>query len=114
MSGEVFGGKMYVFEEIREQIEQIIEQVSTKPNLVDILSDDFSYYNYVEDKETFITTCEAALYFLEMGQSITNRINMFLSGDDGEESFQKRLHEDLEKLSLKWSNYTDGMQDENK
>ena len=53
--------------------------------------------DYIEDKELFILTCEEAIKTLKIAFVFAHRIDWFLSGDDGEDSFYKRLREDLEK-----------------
>ena len=53
--------------------------------------------DYVEDKELFILTCKEAIKSLKIAFVFAHRIDWFLSGDDGEYSFYKRLIEDLEK-----------------
>ena len=53
--------------------------------------------DYVEDKELFILTCKEAIKSLKIAFVFAHRIDWFLSGDDGEDSFYKRLREDLEK-----------------
>lgn len=53
--------------------------------------------DYIEDKELFILTCKEAIKSLKIAFVFAHRIDWFLSGDDGEDSFYKRLREDLEK-----------------
>ena len=53
--------------------------------------------DYVEDKELFILTCKEAIKSLKIAFVFAHRIDWFLSGDDGEDSFYKYLREDLEK-----------------
>ena len=42
---------------------------------------------------------DTAIHFLRVAYVYAQRIDWLLSGDDGEESFHKRLKEDLEKLN---------------
>jgi hypothetical protein len=43
---------------------------------------------------------EEAVKVLKIAQVYAQRVDWFLSGDDGEESFLRRLDEDLENLNL--------------
>jgi hypothetical protein len=43
---------------------------------------------------------EEAVKVLKIAQVYAHRVDWFLCGDDGEESFLRRLDEDLEKLNL--------------
>lgn len=52
---------------------------------------------YGYSKET-IKEFKKAVKYLKKAQIYAQRIDWLLSGDDGEETFHKRLKEDLEKL----------------
>jgi hypothetical protein len=56
------------------------------------VSKDFPYSRETQDK--FLVAC----YHLTKARIYLNRIDWFLSGDDGEETFHQRLKEDLAKL----------------
>jgi len=114
MSGGFFEYKQYALEDIKEQIEQIIEQVNTKPDLVDMVAGEFTLYNYVEDKESFNLGCKTAMFYLDMAQVLVQRLDWFLSGDDSEESFHKRMSEEVQEVLETHNTFIQEMQDENK
>mgnify|MGYP001164617681 CR=1 FL=1 len=57
------------------------------------------YHKYSEDAVKEILT---GLSHLEFAATYLHRIDWLLSGDDGEETFLKRLEEDLDNLWEKW------------
>ena len=114
MSGGFFEYKQYALEDIKEKLEEVLNQVNTKPNLVDMLSGDFNLYNYVEDKEAFNLVCKTAMFYLDMAQIITQRLDWFLSGDDSEQSFHKRISEDVQEALETHNTFIQEIQDENK
>lgn len=98
MSGGHFEYNQYVLEDIKDRINQTQEEVNNKPSLSDMLSDDFSMYNYVEDKEGFNLVCNTAKFYLDMAQTLVQRLDWYISGDDSEESFKQRMLEDIDKV----------------
>ncbi|NBK99780.1 MAG: hypothetical protein EOM50_17570 [Erysipelotrichia bacterium] len=81
MSGGMFEYDQYRINDMIDKIEKEMQNPS----------------DYVEDKELFILTCKEAIKSLKIAFVFAHRIDWFLSGDDGEDSFYKRLREDLEK-----------------
>ena len=81
MSGGMFEYDQYRINDMIDKIEKEMQNPS----------------DYVEDKELFIITCKEAIKSLKIAFVFAHRIDWFLSGDDGEDSFYKRLREDLEK-----------------
>lgn len=81
MSGGMFEYDQYRINDMIDKIEKEMQNPS----------------DYVEDKELFIITCKEAIKSLKIAFIFAHRIDWFLSGDDGEDSFYKRLREDLEK-----------------
>jgi hypothetical protein len=77
MSGGFFNYHQY-------QIEEIADQIDTLAN-----GRDFEYNDYTRAK--FLE----AVTWLKRASVFVNRIDWLLSGDDGEETFHKRLAEDL-------------------
>jgi hypothetical protein len=57
--------------------------------------EDLNHYAYSDD---VIEEFKKGLGVLRKAQVYAQRIDWLISGDDGEESFHKRLKEDLEKL----------------
>ena len=96
MSGEYFECKEHIIGDIIDRIEQTQGEVNTKPS--ELSGDDFSYYNYVEDKEGFNLICNTAKFYLDMAYTLSHRISYFMSGDDGEESFHQRTVEEIDKV----------------
>lgn len=68
-----------------EEAEYLRKHHSTLPN-----QDEFSKETLAEFKK--------AVHILKQAEIYAQRIDWLLSGDDGEESFHKRLKEELEKL----------------
>lgn len=80
MSGGSFDYIQYRFD---EQIEEMIRRVNNV---------DYSYSDVVKEK-----IFEAIKYF-KMARIYLHRVDWFVSCDDGEETFLKRLEEDIKKL----------------
>lgn len=92
MSG---GGIGYFQYKIEETIETIQETIDTngKPD-----KDRWDYPIYSQYEEDTIDKLKDAIKILELAKVYTTRIDYLIAGDDGEESFHKRLKEELEAL----------------
>ena len=109
MSGGAFNYKQYNISMIADEIEQTIER-SGRPKTKEELKDeswgrDGSWYEkYPEDLNHYkypdevIEKFKEGVDILRKAHVYAQRIDWLISGDDGEESFHKRLKEDLEKL----------------
>jgi hypothetical protein len=87
MSGGHFSYKQSAIHSIAEEIKEVLEN---KDN----------YYGLdEEDKEIFTS----GILFLEIAYIYAQRIDWYLSGDDGKEQFIKRLNEELDN----WENEND-------
>jgi hypothetical protein len=108
MSGGAFDYKQYNISMIADEIEQIIERSGrpkTKEELKDeywrgedwykIYPEDLNYYKYPDD---VIEEFKKGVDILKKAHIYAQRIDWLISGDDGNESFLKRLKEELEKL----------------
>ena len=84
MSGGMFEYDQYRINDMIDKIEKEMQNPS----------------DYVEDKELFILTCKEAIKSLKIAFIFAHRLDWFLSGDDGEDSFYQRLKEDLEKETI--------------
>lgn len=84
MSGGHFDYIQHRITDIIESVEEIIKNNKTN-----------EYYNY---KYQTINEFKSGLEFLKIAQIYAQRIDWLVSGDDGEESFHRRLREDLEKI----------------
>lgn len=80
MSGGHFDYAQYRINDIASQIKE------------DVKSDSFCYSD--ETKAEFIK----AIHFLEIASVYAQRVDWLMSGDDGEETFHKRLKQELENI----------------
>lgn len=109
MSGGAFDYKQYNISMIADEIEQTIER-SGRPKTREELKDeswgrDSSWYekypenlNHYKYPDEVIEKFKEGVEILRKAHVYAQRIDWLISGDDGEESFHKRLKEDLEKL----------------
>jgi hypothetical protein len=110
MSGGAFDYKQYNIGMIADEIEQTIER-SGRPKTKEELRDecwgrdnewyekhpeDLNHYKYPDD---VIEEFKKGVEILRRAQVYAQRIDWLISGDDGEESFHRRLKEDLDKLA---------------
>lgn len=56
-------------------------------------------------EERTIKRFKEAIRYLRMAEIYAHRVDWFLSGDDGEESFHRRLEEELKRYSDNLENY---------
>jgi hypothetical protein len=104
MSGGRFEYAQYKIGEIAKDIEVALERSGTEIPIKERWNDKEWYEKHPEDgfydtyggeiKKRF----EEAIKVLKKAEVYAQRIDWYLSGDDGEESFLKRLKEDLSKL----------------
>jgi hypothetical protein len=101
MSGGAFDYKQYVIDEIADHIDRIMHAVDSG----DLGEEDrYSGHSHWEkslvndSKEEVKEEFRKAIKALQVAACYAQRIDWFLSGDDGEESFLKRLKEDLNLL----------------
>ena len=90
MSGGHFNYKQYELNYIVDEIEEVIR------NNEDVKIEN----NYKYEPET-ILMMKVAIDLLNKASIYTQRIDYLLSDDDSEETFMKRLKEDLDKLKSK-------------
>lgn len=110
MSGGHFDYIQYKFTDVIESIQRIIDnngRAKTREELKEEsrwYADDW-YEKYPEDKfhykypDDIIEEFKKGVHYLKMAQIYTQRIDWLVSSDDGEDSFRKRLQEDLNKLN---------------
>lgn len=102
MSGGYFEYKQYYIDQIAEDLERRIEKAKNKEQ------GDFGY-SY-EESDRVIEKFEEILYQIKLASIMAQRVDWYLSGDDGEDSFFRRLEEELEELDCKsekkWSNFS--------
>jgi len=108
MSGGAFEYNQYKIDQIAEEIKSLIYKngkEKTQEELKDAGWRDPNWYEkYPEDKfhykypDEVIEKFEIAINKLKEAAIYAQRIDWLLSGDDGEETFLRRLKEDLEGL----------------
>ena len=107
MSGGAFDYNQYKIGYIADQIEHEIEKngrAKTKEELKDDFRDYSWYERYPEDLNHYqypddvLDEFKKALKALRIAEIYAHRIDWLLSGDDGEESFIRRLKEGLENI----------------
>jgi hypothetical protein len=86
MSGGHFDYNQYHISRIIDDIELLIEKAKKEEE----------YYKF--SKET-IEEFEMGLYFLRRAFIYTHEIDWLVSGDTGEDSFKRRINQEMEKLN---------------
>lgn len=109
MSGGHWDYNQYRFTEVIEDLKRCIEKngkEKTKEELKDEGWRDYEWYErYPEDKyhpkypDEAIEEFKKGIELIAKAQIYMHRIDWYLSGDDGDESFIRRLKEDLDKLN---------------
>jgi hypothetical protein len=109
MSGGAFDYKQYNIGMIADEVEQIIlnsGRPKTQEELRDSWGRDNSWYethpedlNHYKYPDDVIEEFKKGLDILRKAQVYAQRIDWLVSCDDGEESFHRRLKEDLDKLA---------------
>jgi len=97
MSGGYFEHRQFHIETLIEDMDEILIKLDLEPAQTEDTYDE-SLQKYVEDIPRFKTEVEKAIYHLKRAHLYTQRIDWYLSGDDGENSFYERLEEELIKL----------------
>lgn len=110
MSGGRFSYNQYKIGQIAEEIQQTIDNNGLKlddelikenqrwygKDYYERFPQELYHYKYPDN---IIEKFKEAVDILKKAEIYAQRIDWLLSGDDGEESFIKRLKEDLEKLN---------------
>ena len=95
MSGGHFDYHQYRIREIADTVEDIIRKNGKKKEYeIENYWEDEYYYEYPPE---VIEKFKEGLEFLRKAEIYAQRIDWLLSGDDGPETFLKRLKEDLNK-----------------
>lgn len=103
MSGGHFDYDQYRIENIAESIQSEIDKSGRKktPEELDTWHDKEYYEKYPDElyfyrySDATIEEFRKAIKYLRIGAIYAQRVDYLLSGDDGEETFHKRLEEDL-------------------
>ena len=99
MSGGHFDYNQYRIGYIAESIESIVEKNRMpvdKKDRLDSWDDREFYYDYPDE---IIEKFKEGVKILKQAEIYAQRIDWLISGDDGEETFLKRLDEDLKQLN---------------
>ena len=92
MLGGHFDYKQHTINDIADTIEDAINNKRMYNEEWDFVINDYSDETFVEFKKGLELLRQASIY--------TQRIDWLISCDDSEESFHKRLKEDLQKLKI--------------
>ncbi len=103
MSGGAFEYKQNQVRYIAEELEEIIERQGKEREGDDRWSDSWGeqypeYKLYEVFSEEVAEEFKKGIKALKIAYVYAQRIDWFLSGDDGEESFLRRLKEELDKI----------------
>lgn len=88
MSGGHFDYKQYHIDCIIEQLEQDLDKITN--------TEEDSFYK--EIPEDIVKKFKVGLDVLKAAKIYAQRIDYYMSGDDGEECFRRRLDEELREL----------------
>ena len=115
MSGGAFNYDQYKIGYIADEVEQYIRKNGKEKTAKELKNEGWRdpdwYKKYPEDKfhykhpDEIIEEFKKAVEALRIAQIYAHRIDWYMSGDDGEESFIKRLKEDLDKLKNNLPDY---------
>ncbi|MBN2776827.1 MAG: hypothetical protein JXR36_04250 [Bacteroidales bacterium] len=104
MSGGYFNYNQYLIDDIADSIERKLNRQGQEKTK-DELYGDKEYFEKYPDEKFYYTYPEVvqekmreAVRQLKIAAVYAQRVDWFLSGDDGEESFIERLAEDLNDL----------------
>ena len=89
MSGGYFEYKQYQLNEIADELQELIDKIGIK--------DEYGYC--YEFSDGTMAEFKKALEMLRTASIYVQRIDWLVSGDDGEETFHKRLKEELNNLT---------------
>lgn len=106
MSGGHFDYNQYYIDNIIEDIEEHLESMGKEKEDVDnpYMRDFYSKYpearNHRIESEEVQERMRHAIRALKIAKVYAQRVDWYLSGDDGEESFLERLDKELDKLNV--------------
>jgi hypothetical protein len=104
MSGGRFEYKQYCIGDIVDVIERHLNRQGKERPEDDLWVDEEYLEKYPEERyyetypEDIQRSFKEGIKFMKLAEVYAQRIDWFLSGDDGEDSFRKRLNEDLKEL----------------
>jgi hypothetical protein len=104
MSGGAFDYSQYKIREIHEEIQQELDQQG-KEKIIEGYFDKDYYKKYPSEKLGYVyredvqVIFKEAIEILKKAEIYAQRIDWYLSGDDGEDSLIRRLKEELQNLN---------------
>jgi hypothetical protein len=105
MSGGHFDYAQYRIDDIASQLERELERSGTEIPIKERWNYDAEYYEKYPDEKFYPTydgeigeRFKEAIQVLKKAAIYAQRIDWYLSGDDGDESFLRRLKDELSKL----------------
>lgn len=106
MSGGAFDYNQHKIRDIREHIQQELDKQGKEKSKDDLRYYDIEYFEkYPEERFEYVYREDVQQIFkegieiLKKAEIYAQRIDWYLSGDDGEDSFVSRLKSDLDALS---------------
>lgn len=103
MSGGYFDYKQYQINDLIDEMEHIVQNCDMEPALDKNgynTCDNNSLKPYVKDTERFKKEVIKVKKYLELSKIYVQRIDWFLSGDDGEDTFYKRLDDEMKERDI--------------
>jgi len=103
MSGGAFDYSQYKIRDIHEEIQKELDEQG-KEKITDGYLDKYYYIKYPSEKFGYVyredvqTIFKEAIEVLKKAEIYAQRIDWYLSGDDGEDSLISRLKDELSKL----------------
>lgn len=108
MSGGQFDYNQRKIREIHEEIQSVLDQTGKEKPKEELRYFDRDYLDkypeerfYADESENVKNIFKEGIEILKKAEVYAQRIDWYLSGDDGEESLISRLKEDLENLKTK-------------
>ena len=102
MSGGFFEYKQHYVADLVDEMEGVLERCDIEPDPeTDAYWDESgSLKPCIEDMEYFKEQVAKAKEHLQIANVLVQRIDWYLSGDDGDENFKNRLKEELKSLNI--------------
>lgn len=106
MSGGAFDYKQYHIHDIRDSIERELNSQGRNKPKSELWSGDEYYKQYPEElkyptlRKDIEEKFKEAIKILKQAEIYVQRIDWYLSGDDGEDSFITRLEKELKELEV--------------
>lgn len=105
MSGGAFEYKQHCIREIHESIQSELDLMGKEKPKEELRYFDKDYLDKYPEEKTYpiesnevIEIYQTAIVYLKMAEVFAQRIDWYMSGDDGEESLISRLRDDLKQL----------------